>query len=74
MPYGHNENIKELTQKEEINDAFDYTFVDPFKVVETYFQFCQENLSEECGEYDIHPARVYIRADRQVNGRATQCL
>lgn len=72
MAYNHKENIKELAQHEAIKDAFDYTVNDPFEVVEKYFQFCQQNLSEECGEYDIQPARIYIRADTQVNGYATR--
>lgn len=72
MPYNHKENIKELIQQQGIDDAFDYTVNDPFGVVEMYFQFCQQNLSEECGEYDIQPARIYIRADGRVNGYATR--
>ncbi len=72
MPYDHKENIRELVQQEGIKDAFDYTVNDPYEVVEKYFQFCQQNLSEECGDYDIQPARIYIRADTQVNGYATR--
>ncbi len=72
MTYNHQENIKELYQKDRISDAFDYTSNDPYKVVEQYFQFCQQNLSEECGEYDIQPARIYIRSDLKVNGYATR--
>ena len=37
MPYNHKENIKELAQQLGIDDAFDYTFNDPFEVVEKYF-------------------------------------
>lgn len=70
MPYNHKENIKELSQKDAISDAFDYSVNDPFSVAENYFQFCQQNLSEECGEYDIQPARIYIRKDTQVNAAA----
>jgi hypothetical protein len=72
MPYNHNENIKELYQTEGIQDAFNYAVNDPYKVVEQYFQFCQENLSEECGEFNIQPARIYIRKDTAVNGYATR--
>ena len=72
MPYDHKANIIELSQKDGIKDYFDYTTNDPHGVVEKYFQFCQENLSEECGEYDIQPARIYIRRDEAVNGYATR--
>ena len=72
MPYDHKENIRELIQKEGIPDAFDYTINDPYGEVEKYFQFCQENLSEECEEYDIQPAKIYIRADPRVNAGATR--
>jgi len=70
MPYNHKENIKELAEQIGVSDAFDYTVNDPFQVTEMYFQFCQQNLSEECGEYNIQPARIYIRNDMQVNARA----
>lgn len=72
MPYNHKENIEVLRQQEGISDALDYTDNDPYEVVEKYFQFCQQNLSEECGEYDIQPARIYIRDNMKVNGGATR--
>jgi hypothetical protein len=72
MSYSHKENAKELYQKDGIKDAFNYTVNDPYKVVEQYFQFCQQNLSEECAEYDIQPARIYIRKDTTVNGFAAR--
>lgn len=72
MAYNHKENIEVLYRQEGIKDAYDYTGNDPYEVVERFFQFCQENLSEECGEYDIQPARIYIRANTRVNGAATR--
>jgi len=72
MVYNHIENVKELLLKDNITDAIDYSKNDPFKVIEPYFQFCQQNLSEECGEFDIQPARIYIRGRLEVNAAATR--
>ena len=72
MPYDHLENKKELIEKVGIpeDDIFDYSVNDPYKVVEQFFQFCQQNLSEECGQYDIQPALIYIRGKMDVNAAA----
>jgi|GEM_PF-4140961 len=71
MAYSHRDNIAEMA-KLGITDGFDYTNRDPSQVTEAFFQFCQQNLSEECGKYDIQPARIYIRADEAVNALATR--
>jgi hypothetical protein len=71
MPYKHTNNLSEL-QNIGIVDGFDYTNDDPYGVAEAYFQFCQQNLSEECTQYDIQPARIYIRNVWTVNGYANR--
>jgi hypothetical protein len=70
MPYSHKANLNELSTNVGITDGYDYTDNDPYGVIESYFQFCQTNLSEECGKYHIQPARIYIRRMMTVNGRA----
>lgn len=70
MPYNHRDNLKELAYKAGIFDGFDYSVNDPFGLTEQYFQFCQQNLSEECEKYNIQPARIYIRRWPTVNARA----
>lgn len=72
MKYNHLENKKLLVAKGIVNseDIFDYSVSDPYKVVEQFFQFCQQNLSEECGKYDIQPALIYIRSLMDVNAAA----
>lgn len=65
-------NAEELRQKDNIYDAMDYSQDDPYNVIEPYYQFCQENLSKENGEYDIQPAKIYIRNSMEVNAGATR--
>ncbi len=74
MPYLHTDNIAELVKATGIpnEDFFDYTFSDPYQVVEQYFQFCQTNLSEKCDEYNIQPAKFYIRKRMDVNAAAAK--
>jgi hypothetical protein len=59
MPYSHTDNLAFLAAHAGIHDGFDYSNNDPFGVVESYFQFCQQNLSEECEQYGITPAYIY---------------
>jgi len=70
MPYNHNENLIYLEANAGIQDGFDYSNADPMNLVENYFQFCQQNLSEECEEYNLQDARIYIRQLLEVNARA----
>lgn len=46
MPYRHPDNLAELA-KIGVKDRFDYTRLDRDKITEAFFQFCQQNLSEE---------------------------
>lgn len=72
MSYNHNENCNELEAALGIPRAemFDYSNLDPYKVVENYFQFCQTNLSENSEQFNIHPARIFIRPSMEVNAGA----
>lgn len=72
MEYNYEENIEVLSQSAGIplNDIFDFEYSPIKQIYERYFQFCQENLSEECAEYDIRPARFYFRAVYGINARA----
>jgi hypothetical protein len=70
MPYSHTDNLAILAATAGIHDGLDYSNHDPLNLVENYFQFCQQNLSEECEEYNLHGARIYIRALMDVNARA----
>lgn len=70
--YNHKENLLELEDKAMIYTGYDYTDNDPHGLAEQYFQFCQQNLSEEQGEYQIQPARFMVRDAATVNALATK--
>jgi len=55
------------------SDTFDFSKNDPYGVVESYFQFCQLDLTTKNEAYDIQPARIYIRANMEVNAAAKKC-
>ncbi len=42
-------------------DIFYYEGIPLEPVFEMYFQFCQENLKINSREFDIEPARIFIR-------------
>ena len=72
MPYSHLENISELEGVLGIprQEMFDYSNHDPYHVVENYFQFCQTNLTEESVQFNIQPARIFVRPSMDVNAGA----
>jgi hypothetical protein len=75
MIYDHLKVIEELVSAGDIplEDTFDYSNHDPYKVVENYFQFCQTNLEIGHKAYDISPAKIYIRRRMDVNAAARKC-
>lgn len=72
MHYNYLKIIEELREKAKVHsdDIFEYQFSSLSEVFERYFQFCQENLSEESSEYKIQPAKFYYRNQYEVNARA----
>ena len=70
--YNYQEIIEDLetTAKIPIGDIFDYQYSPINEIYDRYFQFCQENLTEECDEYDIQPAKFYYRTEYGINARA----
>src|SRR5690349_2805193 len=52
------------------NDIFFFEESPIAPVFAHYFQFCQENLSERCKEYNIQPAKFYFRNEFSVNASA----
>lgn len=70
--YNYYDNIYELESKAGIlaNDIFDYQYSPISEIYAKYFLFCQENLTEECDEYQIQPAKFYYRTSFSVNARA----
>lgn len=70
--YNYNDITKELIEKASIREEaiFDYQFSPYFEEYEKYFQYCQKNLSEYCGEYNIQPARFFYIDDLGINARA----
>lgn len=70
--YNHNENLLELEEKAVIYTGYDYADNDPYGLAEQYFQFCQKNLSEEQGDYQIQPARFMMVDEASVNAWAAR--
>ena len=72
MKYNHLANLKELDEKVFILNGYDYSENDPKGLAELFFQFCQINLSENNKEFNIQPARFYVRDVTTVNALATK--
>ncbi|MBN8837185.1 MAG: hypothetical protein J0I09_08000 [Sphingobacteriia bacterium] len=70
--YNHMDNLAELEEKVLIYTGYDYTNNDPYGLAEQFFQFCQQNLSEEQGDYQIQPARFMVVNKETVNAWATR--
>jgi hypothetical protein len=72
MSYNYTEIIDDLIAKAQVpsGDIFEYEFSQISDVYERYFQFCQENLTEECDEFGIQPAKLYYRTEYGINARA----
>jgi hypothetical protein len=51
-------------------DIFDYGQSKIAVLFDRFYNFCQDNLTIHCTEYDIQPARFYFRDDTRVNARA----
>lgn len=69
--YNHIQNIQELESMALIYTSYDYTENDPYGLAEQYFQFCQQNLTEE-RDYQIQPARFLMINKASVNAWATR--
>lgn len=72
MDYNYTDIIDDLKDnaKVPIGDIFEYEFSEIKDIYQRYFQFCQENLTEECDEFDIQPAKFYYRTVYEINARA----
>lgn len=72
MSYNYTEIIDDLRARAQVltGDIFEYEFSEISDIYERYFQFCQENLTEECDEFDIQPAKFYYRSEYGINARA----
>jgi hypothetical protein len=72
MEYIYSGIIEEIKAKTQIQsgDIFEYEFSEIKEIYQQYFQFCQENLTEDCSEFDIQPARFYYRTEFGINARA----
>lgn len=70
--YNYTDNVHELEHSAKIpfGDIFDYQDSPIIEIYERYFQFCQENLTTECNDYDIQPAKFYYRTEYGINARA----
>lgn len=64
------EIIKNVGIKQD--DVFYYDGTPLEAVFEMYFQFCQENLRIKSSEFDIEPARIFLRNHIGVNAFATK--
>lgn len=75
MKYDYNEIVKEIVSDGRIDstEIFNFEFAPQKQIYEKFFHFCQENLSEKCTQYDIHPARFVFRNSLEVNARAGKC-
>lgn len=72
MSYNYAEIITDLKTNAHVpnGDIFEYEFSPLNVLYDRYFQFCQENLIEECHKYNIQPARFYYRTEYSINARA----
>lgn len=72
MDYNYNDIIEELKAKAQVpsGDIFEYDFSEIKDIYQRYFQFCQKNLTEECSDFDIQPAKFYYRSEYGINARA----
>lgn len=72
MIYEYYDIVGELTKKGIVIKEDIYDFIDSpnSDTYEKYFQFCQENLSEQCTDYNIQPAKFFFRESFEVNARA----
>lgn len=72
MKYKYTDTIEELKAKAlvPVGDIFEYEFSEIKDIYQGYFQFCQENLTEECNDFDIQPAKFYYRTEYGINARA----
>lgn len=70
--YNYKEITEEISSKAKIdkNDIFHFEYSTLNPIFASYFQFCQENLSEKCGKYNIQPARLYFSNEYSVNAGA----
>jgi len=72
MEYNYADTIEELKANAKVpaGDIFEYEFSEIKDIYQLYFQFCQENLTEECNDFDIQPAKFYYRTEYGINARA----
>jgi hypothetical protein len=70
--YNYTDNVHELEHSANIpfSDIFHYQDSPINEIYERYFQFCQENLTTECDDYNIQPAKFYYRTEYGINARA----
>ncbi|MVM40842.1 hypothetical protein GO730_29340 [Spirosoma sp. HMF3257] len=70
--YDYYDIVGELISNKVIpkGDEFDFEMSPTSLNYSRYFQFCQENLSERCNDYNIQPAKFYFRESFEVNARA----
>jgi hypothetical protein len=70
--YNYTDNVHELEHSAKIpfGDIFDYQYSPMSEIYERYFQFCQENLTTKCNDYNIQPAKFYYRTEYGINARA----
>lgn len=52
------------------SEIYDFEISPRSEVYRKYFQFCQENLTERCQDYNIQPAKFFSRENFEVNARA----
>lgn len=72
MDYNYSDIIEELKANAQVpsGDIFEYDFSEIKEIYQRYFQFCQENLTEECSDFEIQPAKFYYRSEYGINARA----
>lgn len=70
--YNHLKNLLELEEKAFIYTGYDYIDNDPHGLAEQFFQFCQQNLTEEQKDYQIQPAKFMVVDKATVNAWATK--
>lgn len=71
--YSYNEITSELITNSVISDkdVYDFSTYQYPSVFSNLFQFCQENLTERCADYNIQPAKFYFTNHFSTNAQAS---
>lgn len=56
----------------DFGELYDYDLNEKAIIFDRFYNFCQVNLTDHCGQYDIQPAMIYYSPEFAVNAKAYQ--